>query len=153
VREHLAQSLAVQLDPLTAQPHQPARRRQELAHLGSRKLVVAQRDGDGEVEQRVHADCARLLLAHAHRDLGSRRVPGAPPVGDAHDQPGRLEGRDGLKKAVGLGGRPRHCLVDRTGVDELGQPRSLLRGALQWHQEVEQCLPVAARGGRLERAC
>ncbi len=123
VGEHLAQPLAVQLDPLPTQPHQPVRRRQELAHLGGRELLVTQRDGDREVEQRVHADRARPLLAHAHGDLGPRRAPGPPPVGDAHDQPGRLEGRDGAQEAVRLGGRPGHRLVDRAGVDQLGQPR------------------------------
>ena len=99
VGEHLAEPLAVQLDPLPAQPHQPARRRQELAHLGGRQRLVAQRDRHREVEQRVHAHRAGLLVAHAHGHLGPRRAPRAPPVGHAHDQPRRLEGRNRFQEA------------------------------------------------------
>ena len=149
--EHLAQPLAVQLDPLSAQPHEPLGRRQELAHLRGRELLVAQRDSDREVEQRVHAESTRLLLADAHRHLGPRRAPRAPPVGDAHDQPGRFEGRDGAQEAVRLGGRPGHRLVDRARVDQLREPLGLLGRPLQRHQEMEQRLPIAARGGLLER--
>ena len=151
VREHLAQPLAVQLDPLAAQAHQPAGGRQELAHLGGRERVVAQRDGHREIEQRVHAECARLLVAHAHGHLGPRRPPWAPPVRHAHDQAGRLEGGDGLQELVSLGRRPRHRLVDRAGVDQLGQPRHLLGGALQRHQQMQQRLTVAC-ARRIPRA-
>jgi hypothetical protein len=49
-------------------------------------------------------------------------------------------------------GRPRHRLVDGAGVDELGQPRDLLGGPLQRHEQVQQCLPIAACGRFLERA-
>ena len=54
--------------------------------------------------------------------------------------------------AVSLVGRPGHRLVDRPRVDQLRQPLALLRGALEWHEEVKQRLPVALRGGFLERA-
>ena len=89
----------------------------------------------------------------AHGHLGPRRASRAPPVGDADDQPGRLEGRDGAQEAMGLGGRPGHRLVDRARVDEL-RPATRSRSAARCngHQEVEQRLPVAARGGLLERA-
>ena len=153
VGEHLAQPLAVELDPLPSQAHQPARRGQKLSHLGGGELVVAQRDRHREVEQRVHAEHARLLVAHAHGDLGARRAPGAPPVGHAHDQSRRLEGRDRLQEPVGLGRCPRHRLVDGAGIDQLGQPRHLLGGALQRHQQVEQRLAVLARRGFLQRPC
>ena len=70
VREYLAQTVAIQLDPLAAQPDQAPGRGHEPAHLGGGQRLVAQRHADREVEQRVHAEQARLLLAHAHRDLG-----------------------------------------------------------------------------------
>ena len=40
--------------------------------------------------------------------------------------------------------------IDRAGIDQLGQPRHLLGGALQRYEEIQQRLAILARGGLFE---
>jgi hypothetical protein len=153
VRQHLAQPVAVELDPLPAQPHETTGgRRQERAHFGRRQLVVAQGDGHREIEQRVHADRARFFLPHADGHLRPRRPTRLPPVGNAHHETRRLESRHRAQESVRLVRGPRHGLVDGARIDKVGQPWDLLGGTLQWNEEVQQRLAIAARRGLLQRA-
>jgi hypothetical protein len=79
--------------------------------------------------------------AAAARATSRGRAPPAPPP----RRPGWRAGSGAPRPGPG------HRLVDRAGIDQLGQPGALLGGTLQRHQQVEQRLPVAARGRFLER--
>src|SRR6266851_2708718 len=63
VLEHLAQAVAIQLDPLAAHAHEPIGGVEEPTHLGRRQLLVAEGDGHGEIQKRVGPEAARPRVA------------------------------------------------------------------------------------------
>ena len=93
--------------------------------------IASPRATDTEKSSSASMPTALGFLSPTRTATSGRGGRRAPPVGHAHDQPRRLEGRDRLQESVRLGRRPRHRLVDRTGLDELGEPRESCCGALQ----------------------
>ena len=108
--EHAGELLAIHLDPLATQGHEPVLRLHERPPFGvGQRFAVKRHPPTENAQHGIHADTAAAAFAHALRSpSGGFCVRSFPPIRDAGDDAAFLEHGDFAEKGVGLGGRP--CL-------------------------------------------
>ena len=151
VSEHVAQPVAIDLDPLAAHQRQPLLAGQHrLDLLGGERLAV---------ECHLHREREQLVrrqlpgrASDPDPHLGGRRPARAPPVGHPHHDARLLERRDLAQEPVRLGRRPRQRVIEVLALEELGHQLALLRRPLDRHQERQQASPVPLRRRLGQRA-
>ena len=121
----LGEAIPVDLNPLAFQVEQPLVGRHEPLPFILCELLVTQGEMDLEIQHRIGAEAALLLVADGHRHAGPGTL--APPVREADQEAALFEQGNLFEKPVGFRGCPRQRVKHIARLDQFPDEIALLR--------------------------
>src|SRR5215207_11317444 len=116
---------------------------QEPLDLGCREGLPVERHLHPEVEQRIHSHLRGCLTANRSFHLQACRAVHPPAHRHSDNHTGAFERRNVLQELERLLRAPAQCMEDLARSHQGLQPRAVLGGALDGHEQREQALAVS----------